>query len=74
MRTNANGTKILEPGDQISCQGITCTVATIAYQEYWEEDGFRTEFTDTAGNYRSWKQNMDGGYVIAKNGGNEDGR
>lgn len=65
MRTE-NRIKILEIGDKINCMGITCEIKEIAYQEYWEGYGFRTEFTDTNGVYRSWKQDIDGGYVIEK--------
>lgn len=54
----------LEPGDQICCHGLTVTIAEIHFQEYWERCGFITEFTDTDGNYRSWKQHIDGGTVI----------
>lgn len=58
----------LEPGDKIVCQGIEATIAEIKYQEYWEDDGFIVEFTDTNGIYRSWKQALDGGYVTAYTG------
>lgn len=65
-----NGTghdsKVLEPGDKVKCKGITCTIAEITFQEYWEDDGFYTEFRDTNGVYRSWKQRVDGGEVIPK--------
>lgn len=62
-----NENKILEPGDKICCKGITCTIAEITFQEPWEwRKAFYTEFRDTNGVYRSWKQNVDGGYVIAK--------
>lgn len=56
----------LEPGDTIVCQGIKAVIKEINYQEWWEDTGFMTEFTDTNGNYRSWKQYIDGGYVIEK--------
>lgn len=56
----------LEPGDTIVCKGIKATIAKIAFQEWWKDYGFITEFTDTNGNYRSWKQGVDGGYVIEK--------
>lgn len=59
-----NGIKILEVGDVIFCGGIRAEIASIAYQEYWDREGFRTEFTDTKGNYRSWKQVWDGGFVL----------
>lgn len=55
----------LEPGDKIVCQGIEATIAEIQYQEYWEDSGFITEFIDTNGIYRNWKQQFDGRYVIA---------
>lgn len=55
----------LEPGDKIVCQGIETIIAEIKYQEYWEDSGFIAEFIDTNGIYRNWKQQFDGGYVIA---------
>lgn len=56
----------LEPGDTIVCKGIKVTIAKITFQEYWEGEGFYTEFTDTNGVYRNWKQWIDGGNVIKK--------
>lgn len=68
MKTKKNmyGRKIfiLEPGDTIVCKGIKATIKEIKYQEWWDNYGFITEFTDTNGNYRSWKQGVDGGKVI----------
>lgn len=54
----------LEPGDTIVCKGIRATIKEIKFQEYWYS--YITEFTDTNGNYRSWKQEVDGGKVIPK--------
>ena len=56
----------LEPGDKIVCKGIKATIKEILFQEWYEDTGFITEFTDTNGNYRSWKQGIDGGKVIPK--------
>lgn len=56
----------LEPGDTIVCKGIKATIVKITFQEYWEREGFYTEFTDTNGVYRNWKQWIDGGKVIPK--------
>ena len=56
----------LEPGDTILCKGIKATIKEIKNQEYWNDYGFITEFIDTNGNYRSWKQGIDGGKVIPK--------
>lgn len=62
-----NTPRQLQPGDVIHCQGITATIASIAYQEPWEwREAYYLEFTDTKGNYRSWKQNFDGGYAELK--------
>lgn len=61
-----HGSKILEPGDKVKCQGFICTIAEIAFQEYYEGYGFITEFRDTNGVYRNWKQEVDGGELIAK--------
>ena len=57
---------VLELGDTIICKGIKATIAKITFQEYWEREGFYTEFTDTNGVYRNWKQWIDGGKVIPK--------
>lgn len=51
-------------GDTIVCNGLRATVATIHYQDYFDESGFNIEFTSTDGVYRSWKQNLDGGELI----------
>lgn len=52
----------LKPGDKILCKGITCTIKEIAFQEPWDwRESYYLEFTDTNGNYRSWKQMYDGG-------------
>ena len=57
----------LRPGDVIHCQGITCTIKEIAWQEPWElRKAYYLEFHDTNGVYRSWKQTFDGGYVELK--------
>ena len=59
--------KELEPGDIIVCQGIKATISSITFQEYWGDDeGFYSEFIDTNGIYRNWKQWTDGGYVLLK--------
>lgn len=56
----------LEAGDTIICKGIRATIKEVKFQEYWEGYGFITEFIDTNGNYRSWKQGVDGGKIIPK--------
>lgn len=57
----------LRPGDVVHCQGITCTIEEIAWQEPWEmRKAYYLEFRDTNGVYRSWKQNFDGGYAELK--------
>ena len=58
----------LEPGDTIVCKGIKATIKEIKYQEWWADYGFIIEFIDTNGNYRNWKQCIDGGRVIPKEG------
>ena len=58
----------LRPGDVVHCQGITCIIKEITYQEPWEwREAYYLEFRDTDGVYRSWKQNFDGGYEELKN-------
>ena len=57
----------LQVGDIVTCKGITCTIATITFQEPWEwRNSYYTEFRDTNGVYRSWKQNFDGGHAYRK--------
>lgn len=44
----------LRPGDVVHCQGITCTIKEIAWQEPWEwREAYYLEFRDTNGVYRS---------------------
>ena len=58
----------LRPGDIVHVNGITCEIAEITFQEPWEwRKAYYLEFRDTNGNYRSWKQNFDGGYAELKN-------
>ena len=61
-----NDLSVLELGDTIICKGIKATIKEINFQEWWDGYGFITEFIDTNGNYRSWKQGVDGGRVIPK--------
>lgn len=56
----------LEPGDTIICKGIRATIKEISFQEWYHDTGFITEFRDTNGVYRSWKQYLDGGKIIEK--------
>ena len=57
----------LKVGDIVYCKGIVCEIAEITYQEPWEwREAYYIEFTDTNGNYRSWKQNFDGGLAELK--------
>lgn len=64
MKTEELKGKELQAGDIIHCQGITCEVKEVAWQEPWEwREAYYCEFRDTNGVYRSWKQNYDGGYA-----------
>ena len=57
----------LRVGDVVHVQGIICEIAEIFVQEPWEwRNAYYVEFRDTDGNYRSWKQNFDGGYAELK--------
>ena len=71
MKITEYGSKQLEPGDTIVCQSIKATIDTITFQEYWDKDGFYTEFRDTNGTYRNWKQWIDGGYIIPREEGED---
>lgn len=56
-------TEDVQVGDVIKCGYIKCTVKEITFSEVWEGDGHYVEFFDTNGNYRNWKQWIDGGEV-----------
>lgn len=57
----------LKPGDKVCVNGITCEIKEIKYQEPWKwREAYYLEFYDTDGNYRSWKQVVDGGYAELK--------
>ena len=59
----------LEIGDTIRCAEVSATIAEITFQEPWAwRNSWYIEFTDTDGNYRSWKQCDDGGKAYDKNG------
>lgn len=51
-------------GDKIHCMGITVEIAKVLYQEWF--DYWDVELIDTDGNYRHWKQEYDGGFLIQK--------
>lgn len=54
-------------GDVIIVSGVKVEIAEIKYQEPWQwRNAYYIEFIDTKGNYRSWKQNIDGGTVKYK--------
>ena len=56
-------------GDTIKVQGIKATIASITFQEPWSwRNSWYIEFTDTTGEYRSWKQEYDGGKAFDKDG------
>lgn len=68
---NTKKMRDLKPGDVIHAQGISCEIAEITYQEPWKwRNAYYVEFYDTNGVYRSWKQNLDGGYVELKSESN----
>lgn len=59
----------LQVGDIVVCQGIKATIAEIAFQEPYEwRNSWYLEFKDTDGEYRSWKQEYDGGYALDAEG------
>ena len=59
----------LRPGDIIHCQGITCKIREIKMQEPWNwRNSYYVEFVDTDGEYRSWKQSVDGGRAYLMGG------
>lgn len=65
--TKMDNYRELQPGDIIHCQGMTCTIKEIAWQDPWKwRESYYLEFTDTNGVYRNWKQQIDGGYAELK--------
>lgn len=55
----------VEIGSVVSALGIKVTIEKILYSEYWDRYGYDIEFTDTKGKYHHWKQDLDGGELIA---------
>lgn len=53
-------------GDLVKVKGILAEISDIHYQEWYEGEGWSIEFTDTNGNYRNWKQCLEGGEIIQK--------
>jgi hypothetical protein len=67
MKVTMYGSRRVEIGDKISCQGYTFEVAKIISQDDWGgEDGIYIEFEDTNGRYHYWKEGIDGGKVVGK--------
>lgn len=55
--------KNIHKGDHIACMGEVVTVGKILYRDYYAGT-WDVEFIDTEGNYRHWKQALDGGKLI----------
>lgn len=55
----------IQPGDIIECKGLKVVVSKILYQNNFDNQ-YILEFEDTNGNYRSWKQHVDGGKIYRK--------
>lgn len=68
MVTIPINTHTIEPGDKIKACGEVVTVAEIISCDWYDPEGFFCEFKDQYGRYRYWKQYLDGGYVIKKEG------
>lgn len=45
---------------------MTIRIVTIISAEYSESGGWLIEFFDDRGDYRYWKQNIDGGILLAE--------
>lgn len=61
----------LEVGDIIVAKGGKATISSIISQDTYFgsnycDDSVNIEFRDSNGNYRSWKSDIDGGYVLYK--------
>lgn len=69
---------IIKAGDVIRSGCHAYTVGRILFQDWYGPReavppcsdcwGYDVEFTDNNGNYHHWKQNMDGGDVVRKEG------
>ena len=69
---------VIMTGDRITAYGLTFSVGTILFQDFYGHQenacfgsdcfGFDCEFLDSKGNYHHWKQNQDGGFVERWNG------
>lgn len=62
-----------EVGDIVVCKGIKAEIAKIGFMDYYSRERVWDpisevicEFWDTKGNYRSYKSDLDGGYIIYK--------
>lgn len=55
--------KNVKRGDRIHCNGITVEIGKVVYQDYYAGT-WDIEFFDTQGNYRHWKQALDGGHLV----------
>jgi len=53
----------MKKGTKIRCKGMTVTVNEVLYADKWDGK-WDVEFIDSNGNYRHWKQELDGGEVI----------
>ena len=53
----------VEIGDKIHARGITVTITKILFQEHFSDD-WDIEFLDDFGQYRHWRNWLDGGYLI----------
>lgn len=56
--------RVLQIGDRVCCNGFIVTIAEIYRQDWFECYGFDAEFVSTDGVYRSWKQGLDGGFLV----------
>lgn len=52
-------------GDKIACMGIVVTIEKVLFADIFE-GCWDIELIDTAGNYRHWKQEYDGGRLFPK--------
>ena len=61
--------KTAKIGDKIHAMGITVTISAILFQEYWFDhwegkEYWDIELKDEHGNYRHWRNYLDGGELI----------
>lgn len=54
----------VRPGDVISCSAGSATIGAVIYADTSDPGSYDIEFRDDRGQYRHWKQAIDGGHIF----------